>query len=276
MAARDRIRTTVQMLDSILRAAGLRSVAAGNVGLPLVEAVMDPTPYDVFAVELSSFQLHYTESMSAESAAVLNLAEDHLDWYDGPHGMADYATDKGRIYRARPAGVRLQRGRPRDRAAGPRRRRRGRRARDRLHARHARRRDGRRRRPDPGRPRVHRRAAVERGRALHDRRPGQPGAPRRRQRTGRRGAGAGARRTRRPRCATGCAASASTATGSPPSADVDGVTYVDDSKATNPHAARSSLLAYDPVVWVAGGSGQGRALRRAGRGRPATGSAAPS
>ncbi len=91
--------TTVQMLDSILRAAGLRSVAVGNVGLPLVEAVMDPTPYDVFAVELSSFQLHYTESMSAESAVVLNLAEDHLDWYDGPHGLADYATDKGRIYR---------------------------------------------------------------------------------------------------------------------------------------------------------------------------------
>ena len=59
---------------------------------------MDPTPYDVFAVELSSFQLHYTESMSAESAAVLNLAEDHLDWH-GSHGLADYAADKGRIYR---------------------------------------------------------------------------------------------------------------------------------------------------------------------------------
>ena len=90
--------TTVQMLDAILRAAGLRSVAAGNVGLPLVEAVMDPTPYDVFAVELSSFQLHYTDSMSAEAAAVLNLAEDHLDWYAGPSGPADYAADKGRIY----------------------------------------------------------------------------------------------------------------------------------------------------------------------------------
>ena len=58
---------------------------------------MDPEPYDVLAVELSSFQLHYTDSMSAESAAVLNVAEDHLDWY-GPTGMADYAADKGRIY----------------------------------------------------------------------------------------------------------------------------------------------------------------------------------
>ncbi len=87
--------TTVQMLDGILRAAGLRSAAAGNVGLPLVEAVMDPEPYDVLAVELSSFQLHYTHSMSAESAAVLNVAEDHLDWYAS---LDDYAADKGRIY----------------------------------------------------------------------------------------------------------------------------------------------------------------------------------
>jgi UDP-N-acetylmuramoylalanine--D-glutamate ligase len=90
--------TTVQMLDAILRAAGLRSVAVGNVGLPIVEAVMDPEPYDVFAVELSSFQLHYTQSMSAEAAAVLNIAEDHLDWYTGPSAMAEYAADKGRIY----------------------------------------------------------------------------------------------------------------------------------------------------------------------------------
>src|SRR3954453_3006803 len=92
--------TTVQMLDGILGAGGLRSVAVGNVGLPIVEAVMDPEPYDVLAVELSSFQLHYTHSVSAESAAVLNVAEDHLDWYGvpGPEAMRAYAADKGRIY----------------------------------------------------------------------------------------------------------------------------------------------------------------------------------
>ncbi|CAN5201953.1 UDP-N-acetylmuramoyl-L-alanine--D-glutamate ligase [soil metagenome] len=94
--------TTVQMLDAILQAAGLRSVAAGNVGLPIVEAVMDPAPYDVFAVELSSFQLHYTHSMGAQAAAVLNLAEDHLDWYgtsgDSQASMTAYGADKGRIY----------------------------------------------------------------------------------------------------------------------------------------------------------------------------------
>ena len=90
--------TTVQMLESMLRHAGLRTVACGNVGLPIVEAVMDPEPYDVLAVELSSFQLHYTYSMKAESAAVLNVAPDHLDWYTGPSAMAEYTADKGRIF----------------------------------------------------------------------------------------------------------------------------------------------------------------------------------
>ena len=87
--------TTVQMLHAILQTAGIKSVACGNVGLPIVEAVMDPEPYAVYAVELSSFQLHYTHTMAAESAAVLNVAEDHLDWYESLH---DYAADKGRIY----------------------------------------------------------------------------------------------------------------------------------------------------------------------------------
>lgn len=87
--------TTVQMLDSILRAAGLNSNAVGNVGRPVVEAVMDPAPCDVLAVELSSFQLHWTSSVAAESAVVLNIAPDHLDW----HGTLNaYAEDKGRIY----------------------------------------------------------------------------------------------------------------------------------------------------------------------------------
>ena len=86
------------MLEAMLRAGGLRTVACGNVGLPIVEAVMDPEPCDVLAVELSSFQLHWTSSMKAESAAVLNVAEDHLDWYAGPSAMSDYAADKGRIY----------------------------------------------------------------------------------------------------------------------------------------------------------------------------------
>lgn len=87
--------TTVRMLDAILRAEGLRSDAVGNVGRPVLEAVMDPEPYDVLAVELSSYQLHWSSSLSCRAAAVLNLAPDHLDWHGG---LDAYAAAKGRIY----------------------------------------------------------------------------------------------------------------------------------------------------------------------------------
>ncbi|MGF0116462.1 UDP-N-acetylmuramoyl-L-alanine--D-glutamate ligase [Promicromonospora sp. Marseille-Q5078] len=86
--------TTVEMLASILAAAGLRTSAVGNVGTPVVQAAGDPA-LDVLAVELSSFQLHHTLSTSFEAAAVLNVAADHLDW----HGSLEaYAADKGRIF----------------------------------------------------------------------------------------------------------------------------------------------------------------------------------
>ncbi|HEY0217411.1 MAG TPA: UDP-N-acetylmuramoyl-L-alanine--D-glutamate ligase [Cellulomonas sp.] len=86
--------TTVEMLASILRESGRAAAAVGNVGTPVVLAATDPT-LDVLAVELSSFQLHHTTSMAAQAAAVLNVAADHLDW----HGSMDaYAADKGRIY----------------------------------------------------------------------------------------------------------------------------------------------------------------------------------
>ncbi len=86
--------TTVGMLAAILTAAGERTAAVGNVGTPVVDVVADPA-LDVLAVELSSFQLHYVHSMSPQAAAVLNVAADHLDW----HGSAaDYARDKGRIF----------------------------------------------------------------------------------------------------------------------------------------------------------------------------------
>ncbi|WP_454050393.1 UDP-N-acetylmuramoyl-L-alanine--D-glutamate ligase [Cellulomonas sp. Marseille-Q8402] len=86
--------TTVEMLASVLTAAGRRAAAVGNVGTPVVLAATDPA-MDVLAVELSSFQLHHTESMAAQAAVVLNVAADHLDW----HGSLDaYAADKGRVY----------------------------------------------------------------------------------------------------------------------------------------------------------------------------------
>src|SRR5581483_2668439 len=87
--------TTVQMLASILTAAGLRTAAVGNVGVPVLDAVLAEQPYDVLAVELSSYQLHWAPSLRPHSAVVLNLAPDHLDWHGS---MAAYAADKGRIY----------------------------------------------------------------------------------------------------------------------------------------------------------------------------------
>ncbi len=87
--------TVVQMLEAMLQAGGLRGLAVGNVGTPVLQAVMDPEGYDVLAVELSSYQLHWSSSIAAESAAVLNLAPDHLDW----HGSLEaYGAAKARVY----------------------------------------------------------------------------------------------------------------------------------------------------------------------------------
>ena len=119
--------TTVSMLEAMLTAAGLTTSAVGNIGRPIIEAVLDEVTYDVLAVELSSFQLHWTNSLSLHSAAVLNLAPDHLEWYsdavraasrarsnssedkegaderseeytDAADPMAAYAADKALIY----------------------------------------------------------------------------------------------------------------------------------------------------------------------------------
>lgn len=87
--------TTVGMLESILQTAGFKAIAVGNVGTPILDALRDPVEYDFFAVELSSFQLHWTHSMSPLASVVLNVAEDHVDWHEG---YANYLADKARIY----------------------------------------------------------------------------------------------------------------------------------------------------------------------------------
>ncbi len=248
--------TTVQMLDAILRAAGLRSIAVGNVGLPIVEAVMDPEPYDVLAVELSSFQLHYTDSMSAQSAAVLNVAEDHLDWYSGPSGMRDYAADKGRIYE------RVQRACIYNVA-------------------------------DPETERLVREADVVEGARAVGFTLGMPSVGMvglvedilaDRAFIEQRDSNAAELCTisdlasPAPHFVANALAAAALARSHGVSqaavrdglrsfrpdghriavvGERDGITWVDDSKATNPHAAQSSLLAYDSVVWVAGGLAKG-------------------
>ncbi|MEJ5944485.1 UDP-N-acetylmuramoyl-L-alanine--D-glutamate ligase [Pseudokineococcus basanitobsidens] len=251
--------TTTRMLAAMLSAAGLRTAAVGNVGVPVLHAVVDPQPYDVLAVELSSYQLHWSSSIAAQSAAVLNLAPDHLDWHGG---MDAYAAAKGRIYEgvkracvytvADPATEALVR--EADvvegaRAVGV----------------------------TLGVPSVGMLGVVEdvladrafvAGRAdsaaelgtLEDL------------------VGASGGTGPAPHVVQDALAAAALARshGVPPAAvrsalrgyrpdahrialvgEADGVRWVDDSKATNPHAASASLAAYDPVVWVAGGLPKG-------------------
>ncbi|WP_067604368.1 UDP-N-acetylmuramoyl-L-alanine--D-glutamate ligase [Nocardiopsis listeri] len=90
--------TTVRMLESILRADGRDALAVGNVGTPVIDAVRpdsDGHVYDVLAVELSSFQLHWSESLRPDAAIVLNIAADHLDWHGG---LDPYARAKGKVF----------------------------------------------------------------------------------------------------------------------------------------------------------------------------------
>ncbi|MEY4000628.1 MAG: hypothetical protein RLZZ626_983 [Actinomycetota bacterium] len=87
--------TTVQLLESMLNAGGLRAAACGNIGTPILDVLRDPIGFDAIVVELSSFQLHYLGEIEPHSSAVLNIAEDHLDWHGS---MEAYSAAKGKVY----------------------------------------------------------------------------------------------------------------------------------------------------------------------------------
>jgi len=249
--------TTVKMLAAMLAAAGHRTVAAGNVGVPLTAVVTEREPYPVLAVELSSFQLHWSATLRPFAAAVLNVAPDHLDWHGG---MDAYAAAKGRIYApgtiavcnaddtwsARLAANAAAANGAADAAAAQA-------AADAvagftLGV------------PQPGQLGVA-------GGVLTDRAFGAPGEPTAL-------APVSDVRPAAPHNVANALAAAALARayGAAPAAvkdglrafepephrislvgQVGGVDYVDDSKATNPHAAAASLTAYPKVVWVAGG-----------------------
>jgi UDP-N-acetylmuramoylalanine--D-glutamate ligase len=234
--------TTVGMLESMLRAAGVDATACGNVGLPVVDAVQAGHP--VLAVELSSFQLHWSRSLAPRAAAVLNVSADHLDWHGS---MTAYAAAKGTVYASGTAtavvnaddewSVRLAgssavrtrvcftlappeagmlgvgQGTLLDRAFGP-----GEVAVDLAPV------------TDVAPPGPHNVANALAAAAL-------------------------ARSVGVPAPAVGAGLRSFTPGGhrSVPVGEHRGVRYVDDSKATNPHAARAALLAHPSVVWVAGG-----------------------
>ncbi|TXS03037.1 UDP-N-acetylmuramoyl-L-alanine--D-glutamate ligase [Streptomyces sp. col6] len=245
--------TTVRMLASILEAAGLRTAAVGNIGVSLLDAVLGEETYDVLAVELSSYQLHWAPSLRAHSAAVLNLAPDHLDWHGS---MEAYAADKGRIYEGNRVACVYN-------AA------------------------------DPATEDLVRAADVEEGCRAIGFTLGTPGPSQlgvvdgilvdrafvqNRQKQAQELAEVADVNPPAPHNIANALAAAALARafGVEPAAvrdglrafrpdphriehvaDVDGVSYVDDSKATNTHAAEASLAAYDPIVWIAGGLAKG-------------------
>lgn len=237
--------TTVTMLEAILLADGRRAVAAGNVGRPLVEVVTareaDGTPaFDAVAVELSSFQLHWSSTLAPAAAAVLNVADDHTDWHGS---FAAYRDAKARILERSPVAV-ADAGDP---VAAS------------LAAAHPNPVTVTLGEPGPGQ------LGVREG-ALVDRAFGDP--------AGELLLGPGGLQVPGPHNTVNALAAAALAraVGVPAEAvgrglagfrggahrnvlvgTVDGVDWVDDSKATNPHAAGASLASYPRVVWIAGG-----------------------
>jgi UDP-N-acetylmuramoylalanine--D-glutamate ligase len=237
--------TSVRMLAAMLAAAGHRAAAVGNIGTPVLDAVLGTEPYDVLALELSSFQLHWTSTVESQAAAVLNIAADHLDWHGS---LASYIADKALIYRGDPLAIYNADDPATVAMAQPLRRRVG----FTLAA------------PGPHSLGVVDGVLVDR--AFGDAGDGvvlasvddvQPAAPHNVA-----NALAAAALARSHGVAPDAIREGLLAFRADPHriahvATIDGVQYVDDSKATNAHAAAASLAAYPCVVWIAGGLAKG-------------------
>jgi len=81
--------TVTSLVGEMCKAAGLKTVVAGNIGLPVLDALFQAEQAndipDVYVLELSSFQLETTNSLIADAATVLNISEDHMDRYESLH-----------------------------------------------------------------------------------------------------------------------------------------------------------------------------------------------
>ena len=86
--------TVTTLVGEMCKAAGLRTIVTGNIGLPVLEALLMEAP-DVYVLELSSFQLETTHSLVVDAATMLNLSEDHMDRYAS---LQDYAVAKAHIF----------------------------------------------------------------------------------------------------------------------------------------------------------------------------------
>ncbi len=87
--------TTTELLAQMLNACGQRTIACGNIGKPLSEVARERKPLDVLTVEVSSFQLETTQTFHPSISLWLNFAPDHLDRY---RSVADYRAAKLRIF----------------------------------------------------------------------------------------------------------------------------------------------------------------------------------
>ncbi|MCJ7725046.1 MAG: UDP-N-acetylmuramoyl-L-alanine--D-glutamate ligase [Acidimicrobiia bacterium] len=86
--------TITQLAADMLEASGMRAAAVGNIGDPLCDAVGEP--WDALVIEASSFQLRFIDAFHPRAAVLLNVAPDHLDW----HGSFDaYRDAKAQIFR---------------------------------------------------------------------------------------------------------------------------------------------------------------------------------
>ena len=83
--------STVELTEAILKAAGINAYACGNVGTPVIDAVISEQQYDYLVLELSSFQLHWSESAEFVAGSILNIALDHIDWHGS---FSEYAKAK--------------------------------------------------------------------------------------------------------------------------------------------------------------------------------------
>jgi UDP-N-acetylmuramoylalanine--D-glutamate ligase len=229
--------TTTSMLHAMLVAAGRRALLCGNIGDPVLDVLDQPA--EMLAVELSSFQLHWAPSLRPEAGVVLNVAEDHLDWHQT---MDAYARDKARVLDGRVAVVGLDD----PVAAGL------------LAGAAAPLRVGfRLGMPAPGELGVRDGVLIDNAfgeqLALAETASIPVAGP-----VGVLDALAAAALARAvdvpPQAIADALAGFRVGRHRAEVVDVvDGVTYVDDSKATNPHAAQASIAAYPRVVWIAGG-----------------------
>lgn len=87
--------TVTTLVGKMAECAGLKIKVGGNIGLPVLEFLKDPVAPDLYVLELSSFQLETTHSLSPVVAVLLNICSDHLDRY---YSMQDYIAAKRRIY----------------------------------------------------------------------------------------------------------------------------------------------------------------------------------